>query len=185
MVEHKKIAKLLQTTMLDSTRVAIWFEILRQPKITASKLMKKIPIKKTAMYYHLNILEEKGIIKSEVVKKQKYFQAQMNFFELFLASKDFLKENQREMDIFTLLVMNSFIQRELNKLTNMSSEEYENRKYPLPYSGLWFTNRDKLEQVEEEYKKFNKKILELDKDQGPESIVFTPIAYYWGIMDFE
>jgi len=185
MVEHKKIAKLLQTTMLDSTRVAIWFEILRQPMITANELMKKIPIKKTAMYYHLNLLEEEEIIKSKVVKKQKYFQAQMNFFELFLASKEFLKENKREMDIFALLVINSFIQRELNKLMTMSSEEYELRKYPLPYSGFWFTNRDKLEQVEEEYKKFYNKILKLDKEQGPETIVFTPLAYYWGIMDFE
>lgn len=185
MVEYEKIAKLLQTTMLDPTRVAIWFEILRQPKITAYELMKKIPIKKTAMYYHLNLLEEKEIIKGEVVKKQKYFQAQKNFFELFLASKELLKENQREMDIFTLLVMNSFTQRELKKLMSMSSEEYELRKYPLPYSGLWFTDRDKLEQVKEEYKKFYNKIQELDRDQGSETIVFTPLAYYWGIMDFE
>ena len=171
--------------MLDPTRVAIWFEVLRQPKITANELMKKIPIKKTAMYYHLNILEEEGIIEGKVVKKQKYFQAQKNFFELFLASKELLKENQREMDIFTLLVMSSFIQRELNKLTSMPPEEYENRKYPLPYSGMWFTNREKLEKVGTEYKKFYNKIMELDKDEGPESIVYTPLAYYWGIMDFE
>jgi DNA-binding transcriptional ArsR family regulator len=185
MVDHKKITKILQTTMLDPTRVAIWFEILRKPKITAKELMEIIPIKKTAMYYHLTLLEDEEIISSKVVKKQKYYQVQMNFFELFQASKEILKENQREMDIFTLLVMNSFNQRELNKLTSMSPKEYKNRKYPLPYSGLWFTTREKLEKVKEEYKKFYDKILELDKDQGPESIAYTPLAYYWGIMDFE
>ncbi|MGC9777730.1 MAG: winged helix-turn-helix transcriptional regulator [Candidatus Heimdallarchaeota archaeon] len=181
----EKTAKALRTTMLDPTRVAIWFEILRKPKVTAYELMEEINIKKTAMYYHLNLLEEEGIIKGEVVKKQKHYKVLVNFFELYQAAKEFLKDKKRDLDIFSLLIVNSFIQRELNKLRNMSPEEYQKRKYPIAYSGLWFSNREKMEQIKDEYKQLFKKILELDKGEGPNTIAHTPLAYYWGIMDFE
>ena len=185
MNETEKIAKMLRTIMLDPTRVAIWFEILRKPHITAYELMKVINIKKTAMYYHLNLLEAEGILKVKVVKKQKHYEVLVNFFELYQAAKEFLKDKHRDLDIFSLLIISSFIQRELNKLMNMSKDEYQKRKYPITYSGMWFTNREKMEQIRNEYKKLYDKIMELDKGEGPDTVAHTPLAYYWGIMDFE
>ncbi|HUT82690.1 MAG TPA: winged helix-turn-helix domain-containing protein [Candidatus Bathyarchaeia archaeon] len=181
----QETARLLQTIMLDSTRVAIWFEILRKPEITANELMTKINIKKTAMYYHLNLLEEKSIIEAVVDKKEKHYHILKNFFELFTTAKEVYLENQRDLDIFNLLVVNSFIQRELNRIQSMSKEDYQRKKYPVSYVGMWFCNREKLEQIKDEYKTLFNKILELDKGEGPETVAHTTLAYYWGLMDFE
>ncbi|MBN1330166.1 MAG: winged helix-turn-helix transcriptional regulator [Candidatus Heimdallarchaeota archaeon] len=188
MIDKKNIqetTRLLQTVMLDPTRVAIWFEILRKPGITAYELLTKINVKKTAIYYHLNILEEKGIIISVTEKKEKNYHIQKNFFELSTTAKEIFNENQRELDIFNLLVVNSFIQRELNRIQNMSKEEYHRKKYPVNYIGMWFCNREKLDQIKNEYKILFNKILELDKGEGPETVAHTTLAYYWGLMDFE
>jgi DNA-binding MarR family transcriptional regulator len=185
MANMEKTAELLRTVMLDPTRVAIWFEILREPKITAKELMEVINIKKTAMYYHLNLLEKEEIIKGEIVKKQKHYEAVMNFFNLYKAAKEFLKDKKRDLDIFSLLIANSFIQREINRLKNITQEEYNSKKYPIPYSGLWFTNREKIDQVKDEHTQFWEKIIEIDKDEGPDTIANTKFAYYWGVLDFE
>jgi DNA-binding transcriptional ArsR family regulator len=185
MADMKKTMKILQTTMLDPTRVAIWFEILRKPKITAKDLMEIIDIKKTAMYYHLGILEEEGIIQGEVVKKQKYYKAVLNFFELYGVAKELLKQNQKDIDLFSLMIINSFIQRELKRVQDISSEEYHRKKHAIPYTGLWFTTRDKLEQVKDEHQQFWNKIHEIDEGEGPEGVVHIPLTYFWGIIDFE
>ncbi|NHJ48688.1 MAG: winged helix-turn-helix transcriptional regulator [Asgard group archaeon] len=185
MADMKKTMKILTTTMMDPTRVAIWFEILRKPKTTAYELMKVIAIKKTAMYYHLSILEEEGIIKGEVIKKQKYYKAALNFFELYGEAKELLKQNQKDMDAFSLMIINSFIQRELKRLQEMSSEEYRRKKHAIPYTGLWFSTREKIEKVKDEHKQLWDKILEVDEGEGAESVAHIPLTYFWGIIDFE
>ncbi|MHA1221478.1 MAG: hypothetical protein ACTSQB_07070 [Candidatus Heimdallarchaeota archaeon] len=185
MDDIEKTVKVLRTVMLDPTRVAIWFEILRKPKITAKKLMEIIPIQKTAMYYHLTLLEEQEVVTSETVKKQKHFRTLMNFFELYGSAKQAFKDNHREMDIFSLLVINGFIQRELNRLMKMSPEDYQRDKYPIPYAGMWFCNREKLDLAKNEFKELLNKINDIDTSEGSDTIVHTPLAYYWGILDFE
>ncbi len=181
----RETARVLQTIMLDPTRVAIWFEILRKPEITATELMTKICVKKTAMYYHLNILEKHGVIGATTDKKEKHYRILKNFFELFTTAKEIFNENHRDLDIFNLLVVNSFIQRELNRIQSMSREDYQRKKYPVNYIGMWFCDRERLDKIKDEYKALFNKILELDKGEGPEAVANTTLAYYWGLMDFE
>jgi DNA-binding transcriptional ArsR family regulator len=165
--------------------VAIWFEVLRKPKITAYELMKVIAIKKTAMYYHLGILEKEGIIKGEVVKKQKYYKAALNFFDLYGEAKELLKQNQKEIDTFSLMIINSFIQRELKRLQEMSSEEYSRKKHAIPYTGLWFATQEKIEQVKDEHKQLWDKIIKIDEGEGADAVTNIPLTYFWGIIDFD
>lgn len=176
---------LLQELMLDPTRVTIWFEILRRPSITAKELMKVIKIKKTAMYYHLDKLERNAVISAETMKGQKHYKIIKNFFELYERSGKELKGMKKEFNLFSLLIVNSLVQREINKLINSSEEEVKKRKYPISYVGMWFCSREKLELIKEDYKKLFHKIKTIDEDEDKDSIVDAEITYYWGLVDFE
>lgn len=176
---------LLQRLMLDPTRVAIWFEILRRPGITAKELMKIIKIKKTAMYYHLEKLERNAVIRTETTKGQKHYRVIKNFFELYERSGEELKGVKKEFNLFSLLIVNSLVQREINRLINSSEEEVRKRKYPISYFGMWFCSREKLELIKEDYKKLFHKIKTIDKDEDKDSIVDAEMTYYWGLVDFE
>lgn len=177
--------KLLRKVMIDPTRVGIWFEIVRKPGITAKELMKVIDIQKTAMYYHLVMLEEKKIVRVVMDKKVKHFFVEINFFELYEASKELQKDYRREFDLFGLYVINSLIQREITHINSMTEEEILARKYPMPSIGMWFCSREKLAQVKEEFQTFFNKIKKIDEGEGFDTIAQTPMAYFWSIADFE
>jgi len=176
---------LLQELMLDPTRVAIWFEILRSPSITAKELMNVIKIKKTAMYYHLDKLERNAVISAETAKGQKHYKIIKNFFELYERSGEKLKGKKKEFDLFSLLIVNSLVQREINRLTNSSEEEVKKRKYPISYVGMWFCSREKLELIKEDYRKLFHKIKMIDENEDKNSISDAQITYYWGLVDLE
>jgi predicted transcriptional regulator len=176
---------LLQELMLDPTRVTIWFEILRRPSITAKELMKVIKIKKTAMYYHLDKLERNVVISAETIKGQKHYKIIKNFFEFYERSGEELRGMKKEFNLFSLLIVNSLVQREINRLINSSEEEVKKRKYPISYVGMWFCSREKLKLVKEDYKKLFHKMKTIDEDEDKDSIVDAKITYYWGLVDFE
>ena len=176
---------LLQELMLDPTRVTIWFEILRRPNITAKELMKVIKIKKTAMYYHLDKLKRNAVISAETMKGQKHYKVIKNFFELYERSGEELKGMKKEFNLFSLLIINSLVQREINRLINSSEEEVKKRKYPISHFGMWFCSREKLKLIKEDYKKLFHKIKTIDEDEDKDSIVDAKITYYWGLVDFE
>jgi len=177
--------KLLQKIMIDPTRVGIWFEIVRKPGVTAKDLMKVIDIQKTAMYYHLQILEEKKIVRVEIEKKVKHFFVVINFFELYEASKEIQKKYRREFDLFGLYVINSLIQREITRVSSCSDEEIAKRKLPIPFLGMWFCSREKLTQIKGEFNQLFTKIKELDEGEGTDTLAHTPMTYFWSITDFE
>ena len=177
--------ELLQKIMIDPTRVGIWFEIVRKPGVTAKDLMKVIDIQKTAMYYHLQILVEKKIVRVEIEKKVKHFFVVINFFELYEASKEIQKKYRREFDLFGLYVINSLIQREITRVSSCSDEEITKRKLPIPFLGMWFCSREKLAQIKGEFNQLFTKIKELDEGEGTDTLAHTPMAYFWSIADFE
>ncbi|MBD3193203.1 MAG: hypothetical protein GF308_21395 [Candidatus Heimdallarchaeota archaeon] len=175
----------LQKLMMDPTRVAIWFEILRTPGITANELMDIIDIQKTAMYYHLGLLEEENVIDFDLKKKEKHFRVSLNFFSLFTEKRNKGKITEKNTDLFFLFLLNSFIQKEIVRVSNIPDTEYKAKKYPLPKSGMWFCTKEKLTQIKEEYLKLWERIKKIDQGEGPENIVHTPLVYYWGLAIFE
>lgn len=184
--ELEEILESLNKLVMDPTRVAIWFEILRKPGKTAKELMKIIKIQKTAMYYHLNILEENEILRGKVIKKQKHYHILRNFFELYSIKDPLLKEKKREFNLFSLYALNAFVQRQINKMMTLTDEELHNQKaYPIQRVGMWFCSEEKLDIVKEAYSIFYNKILEIDKGETPDAIQDTPMTFFWGLVDFE
>ncbi|NHJ83947.1 MAG: winged helix-turn-helix transcriptional regulator [Asgard group archaeon] len=174
----------LEKTIADSTRTSIWFEILRKPGITAKELMKIIDIKKTAMYYHLNLLEENEIITCEISKKVKYYKIKINFFEIYTRKNDILKLKKKELDLFSLYIIQSLIQREISKVLHMSDAEYHRPKYPVNYTGMWFCSKERLQQIKGEFDELTAKIRFIDKDDA-DTIIDSQLAMYWGLVGFE
>lgn len=186
---------LLQKLMLEPTRVSIWFEILRKPGITAKELMNVINIQKTAMYYHLKKLEEKNVIKGEKKKKkqdkiEKHYNIVKNFFELYEeGSKQARKNIDIDFDIFSLLIVNSLLQREINRLFREKKKfrdknQIRTTKYPISKTGMWFCTEEKLTQIKEEYQKLFSKIIELDEQSDKDTILSATHTYFWGVTDF-
>lgn len=180
------IFALIKKVMLDPTRVAIWFEILRKPGITAKELMKIIAIQKTAMYYHLKILEEHSVISTTRSKGSKHFNIVLNFFDLYQVDKSEFKGNEREFTIFSLLIANSLMHREINEISSMTDKEFKEReKSPIHHIGMWFCTKEKLVKLKEEYQTLWNKIKEVDETEDTqESIVNAEYGYYWGLADF-
>ena len=172
--------------MIDPTRVAIWFEILRKPGITAKELMEIILIQKTAMYYHLKILEENAIITMKRQKGANHYNILMNFFDLYQVDKNEFKGNEREFSIFSLLIANSLMQREINQITAMSDKEFKDReKSPVHHIGMWFCTKEKLAKIKDEFQALWSKIKEVDQTEDTqESIVNADFGFYWGLADF-
>ena len=83
------------------------------------------------------------------------------------------------------MIINSFIQRELKRLQEISSAEYSREKHAIPYTGLWFATREKIEQIKDEHQQLWNKIIEIDEGEGPEGVTHIPLTYFWGIIDFE
>ena len=184
--ELEEILESLGKLVLDPTRVAIWFEILRKPGKTAKDLMKVIKIKKTAMYYHLNLLEENDIVRGEVIKKQKHYYIKRNFFELYEIKDPLLQEKKREFNLFSLYTLNAFVQRQINKMESMSDQEMHNqKKLPIQRVGMWFCSEEKLDRAKEAYQKFFNRLIEIDEDQSPDTITDTPMTYFWGLVEFD
>jgi hypothetical protein len=186
--EIQESVDLLMKLMLDPTRVAIWFEICRKPGIIASQLMKEINIKKTAMYYHLEKLEKNRIIGSETIKGVKHYNIIKNFFEIYGAGDEFIKGKKKEFRLFSLLIVNSLVQREVKRVMNSSEEDIITRPYPIPHIGMWFCSIEKLKMIKEEFQKILRKMTIIDEESttnGYDTIIETPLTYYWGIVDFE
>lgn len=181
----EEIIHILQSVMIDPTRVAIWFEILRKPGITAKELMRIINIKKTAMYYHLNLLEESNIVTYSLEKKLKHYKIRLNFFELFQTKSAKNEMKQRNFDLFSLYIINSLVQREINTILNISEEKYQKRKIPLPHVGMWFCTKEKMIQIKKEYQKLWDKMNMVDEGEGPDDVKNASHAYYWGVVNFE
>lgn len=175
----------LHKLMMDPTRVAIWFEILRTPDITAKELMKVINIKKTAMYYHLSLLEEEKVIDFTLDGKEKNYHIKLNFFDLFMEKQSKQKVSGKNIDLFFLFLINSFVQKEIIRVSNTAEENYKPKKYPVQRTGMWFCTEEKLEQIKEEYQQLWEKIKEIDQGEEPDMIAHTPLVYFWGLSIFE
>ena len=181
-----EIFELIRKVMLDPTRVAIWFEVLRKPGITAKELMNIILIQKTAMYYHLKLLEEQSIIKIKRSEGLKHYYILLNFFDLYKADEKELEGKEREFRIFSLLIANSLMQREINQLEMMSDSQFkESEKTPVHKIGLWFCTKEKLEMIKQEFAALWNKIKEVDKKEDTqESIMNADFTFFWGLADF-
>ncbi len=181
-----EIFELIRKVMLDPTRVAIWFEVLRKPGITAKELMNVILIQKTAMYYHLKLLEERSIIKIKRSEGLKHYYILLNFFDLFQVDKKEIEGKEREFRIFSLLIANSLMQREINQLSMMSENQFkESEKTPVNKIGMWFCTKEKLEMIKQEFAALWNKIKDVDeKEDTQESIINADFTFFWGLADF-
>ncbi|NHJ39492.1 MAG: helix-turn-helix transcriptional regulator [Asgard group archaeon] len=186
--EIQESVDLLMKFMLDPTRVAIWFEITRIPGIIASQLMKAINIKKTAMYYHLDKLEESCIIESEIIKGVKHYKVAKNFFKLYGAGDEYIIGKKKEFRLFSLLIINSLVQREVKRVMNSTEEDIITRPYPIPHIGMWFCSKEKLTRLQKDIQKILTEMTSIDNEEAIgeyDTIIKTPLVYYWGIVDFE
>ncbi len=181
-----EIFELIRKVMLDPTRVAIWFEVLRKPGITAKELMNVILIQKTAMYYHLKLLEEYSIINVKRSEGLKHYHILLNFFDLYQVDKKELEGKEREFRVFSLLIANSLMQREINQLSMMSERQFkESEKTPVHKIGMWFCSKEKLDRVKQEFTALWAKIKEVDeKEDTQESIMNADFTFFWGLADF-
>jgi predicted ArsR family transcriptional regulator len=182
---QKTIIK-IQKLIGDPTRVMIWFEIFRNPSITAKKLMQVVDIQKTAMYYHLKNLEEESLISSTQVKGINHYQITTNFFTFF-ENKD-IDFSEGKIDkisrLFNLYITNALVQREIRRVAVASETALKQTKYPISHTALWFCKKERLEMVKNEYEKLKQKIIQIDEGSEGDSIEQADYSYYWGVIDF-
>lgn len=117
--------------MTDPAKVAIWSEILRNPGITAKQLIKILKFKKTKMYYHLNALEDKKLVEVELVEinetmSQKHYKIH-HYFDIVTRDRSFLENKPKIAILFTLNMVNTLVNIQIRRYSEMSSEEVQTR----------------------------------------------------------
>ena len=124
-MKTSEIAEGMVKLVNDPIKITLWFEILRNPGISAKKLQKKLRMKGTAIYYHLQQLEESKLIHIETKQVRNFIQKEYTISDEFVDDKEsgafkiFVKEYPKEVLLFELYLMSSMINKQIRHLTNL------------------------------------------------------------------
>ncbi|MBD3192628.1 MAG: helix-turn-helix domain-containing protein [Candidatus Heimdallarchaeota archaeon] len=174
----------------DPQKVSLWLEILRNPGITAKELKSEIKMEGTAIYYHLKKLEETGLIetKTEQVEGtnlvQKRFYVSSHFFDEkkkgILAKK--ARENPQKAELLELYLMVSLLNRRIQKITQMTTEEYKEQRARETdsFGEGFFINKKIAKKATTKYYE----VREIIKDLSSEETIqeSTKKATHWAVM---
>ncbi len=117
----------------DTIKIEIWDEIRRGVNITAKELAKKLNLKKTNIYYHLNQLEESRLIVSEnhILPGKNLLQKTYKINEETYSPKEFkirrelyeTQERMREAFLFQYHIVVMHLNRKILQISKMTNEE--------------------------------------------------------------
>lgn len=162
----------------DPLRISIWFEIQRKSGITAKEISKKLHLKGTNIYYHLNMLEESKLIVSEskMVPKtnllEKYYSINMDFFtsEEWKARADIGESGKqiKEIILYTLYLNIFLINKQIIDIQKKSNEEIQKNieQYRYIVSKFIFLQKDDLLKVREKLKELFEFLNKIKREEG-------------------
>ncbi len=117
----------------DPIKIEIWDEIQRGVNLTAKELTKKLNLKKTNIYYHLNHLEESRLIVSEnhILPGKNLLQKTYKINEEIYSPKEFevrrelyeTQERVREAFLFQYYIVVMHLNRKILQIFEMTNEE--------------------------------------------------------------
>jgi DNA-binding MarR family transcriptional regulator len=130
-MESSEIADSMVKLVKDPVKITLWFEILRNPGITAKQLQKKLGMKGTTIYYHLQQLEENKLIDIHTKQVRNFIQKQYNISDEFMEEKEsdslkiMAKKYPKEVALFELYLMSSLINKQIQRLTRDQNEDLD------------------------------------------------------------
>ncbi|OLS16709.1 MAG: hypothetical protein HeimC3_52190 [Candidatus Heimdallarchaeota archaeon LC_3] len=128
----KQVKKLLEI-LSNSTSAYIFVEILRHPEITAHELKKRLKIKGSKIYFHLNRLKDTRIIEETGNIEQLPNQLSRNKFSITKWLESQIKEgilcsttrkHLRYIYLFHLHLSNAIIQNQIKNLDSLTDGEF-------------------------------------------------------------
>ena len=165
-MEHKDLSTWVKELINEPVKLTLWWTILRNPSITAKELKKKAKINSNSIYYYLNQLEKYHLIDSELetIPKSNLSQKKYSISEHFIKSKktgSLTKELQgqdREVQLFELLLMNSILLQAINNLESETNFEYDEilKSKKAPIGELLLFEQKQVEIVKKLFNDFKK-----------------------------
>ncbi|MHA1346156.1 MAG: winged helix-turn-helix domain-containing protein [Candidatus Heimdallarchaeaceae archaeon] len=132
-MSKKSISIKMLDMVSDPIKIEIWDEIQRGVNLTAKELAKKLNLKKTNIYYHLNQLEESKLIVSEnhILPGKNLLQKTYKINEEIYSSKEFMArkeigenlERAREVFLFQFYLVVMHLNRKILQISEMTNEE--------------------------------------------------------------
>ena len=132
-MSKKSISIKMLDMVSDPIKIEIWDEIRRGVNLTAKELAKKLNLKKTNIYYHLNQLEESRLIVSEnhILPGKNLLQKTYKINEETYSPKEFkirselyeTQERMREAFLFQYHIVVMHLNRKILQISKMTNEE--------------------------------------------------------------
>jgi len=132
-MSKKSISIKMLDMVSDPIKIEIWDEIRRGVNITAKELAKKLNLKKTNIYYHLNQLEESRLIVSEnhILLGKNLLQKTYKINEETYSPKEFkirrelyeTQDRMREAFLFQYYIVVMHLNRKILQISKMTNEE--------------------------------------------------------------
>ena len=132
-MSKKSISIKMLDMVSDPIKIEIWDEIRRGVNLTAKELAKKLNLKKTNIYYHLNQLEESRLIVAEnhILPGKNLLQKTYKINEETYSPKEFkvrreLVENldrMRDAALFQYYLVAMHLNRTILQISEMTNEE--------------------------------------------------------------
>ncbi|MHA1401823.1 MAG: winged helix-turn-helix domain-containing protein [Candidatus Heimdallarchaeaceae archaeon] len=132
-MSKKSISIKMLDMVSDPIKIEIWDEIQRGINLTAKELAKKLNLKKTNIYYHLNQLEESRLIISEnhILPGKNLLQKTYKINEEIYSPKEFkvrrelyeTQERMREAFLFQYYIVVMHLNRKILQISKMTNEE--------------------------------------------------------------
>ena len=160
-METTEIADSMVKLVKDPVKITLWFEILRNPGITAKQLQKKLGMKGTAIYYHLQQLEENRLIVIHTKQVRNFIQKQYNISDKFIKDKesDSLKimaeKYPQVIALFELYLMSSLINKQIQRLTRGHKDL---DSYQDSFGELLLIDEETVDKIREKYDEIKKLI---------------------------
>ncbi|MFX0052697.1 MAG: winged helix-turn-helix transcriptional regulator [Candidatus Hermodarchaeota archaeon] len=130
-MKSTEIADSMVKLVNNPVKISLWFEILRNPGITAKELQQKLRMKGTAIYYHLQQLEESRLIQIQTKQVRNFIQKEYHISEEFVEDKEtgalkiMAEKYPREVALFELYLMASMINKQIQRLTKDQEEDLD------------------------------------------------------------
>jgi len=132
-MSEKSITIKMLDLVSDPIKIEIWDEIQRGVNLTAKELSKKLNLKKTNIYYHLNQLEESRLIVSanHILPGKNLLQKTYKINEEIYSPKEFkvrrelyeTQERMREAFLFQYYIVVMHLNRKILQVSKMTNEE--------------------------------------------------------------
>lgn len=132
-MSKKSISIKMLDMVSDPIKIEIWDEIRRGVNLTAKELAKKLNLKKTNIYYHLNQLEESRLIVSEnhTLPGKNLLQKTYKINEETYSPKEFkirrelyeTQERMREAFLFQYHIVVMHLNKKILQISKMTNEE--------------------------------------------------------------